>query len=162
MGHTSIDTVGILLPEFPPLPKRYSLEEFMRTTMESDDVSKWARNLLTSASPSRCRHDGNQKRLIMVEGKYLPLDPHSEEIRRFACVQGWGTPSMEDVLRIFPALTSRSFPLGVVSVVALHKLVKDQVLGFSVEKNRLVLSAHKADPREGWFCRKGAFIFRSE
>lgn len=161
MNQISTGAIGIFLPEFPPLPKRYSLEEQMRKMMNSSNVSKGARRLLESASPSRSRHDGNMRRLILVEGKQLPKDPHTEAVNRFAKAQGLLNPSFEDLLRIFPVLSLQIFPSGIRFAAALHCPVKDQVLGFTLENNQIVLSAHKAEPREGWFCRNGAFIFRS-
>ncbi len=160
MSQISVGDVGILLPEFPSLPKRYSLEEYMREMMISPNVSKGARKLLESTSPSRSHHDGNMGRLILVEGKLLPKDPHTEAVNRFAKAQGWSKPSLEDLLRIYPVLSARLFPSGTRFVVALHTPIKDQVLGFTLENNQIILSAHKAEPREGWFCRNGAFIFR--
>lgn len=154
-------TVGTFLPEFPQLPKMYSLENLMKEFMISDSSSRGARDFLKSASPSRCKSDGNQKRLILVKGIMLPDDPFTEAVKRFARKEGWTQPSFEDALRIFPLITSHIFGDDVRSLVFLHEHVKKDVLGISRERERIVLTAHKAEPREGWFCRNIAFVFRS-
>lgn len=156
-----VQTVGVLLPDLPLLQKNYSLEGLMKEFMGSGSSSRGAKDFLRSASPSRSRSDGNQKRLILVEGRLLPKDPFTEAVKRFGSKERWTQTSFEDVLRIFPLITSHSFGEGIRTLVFLHNPVKNEVLGITREQDRIVLTSHKAEPREGWFCKNSAFVFRS-
>jgi hypothetical protein len=162
MSHisTTSEPVGVLLDDFDPMPERYSLEELMRRFMEAKNVSKAAKKLLQVASPSRCRTDNNTIPLVVIEGGSLPKDPHTEAVRRFASLQGYVQPSLEDALRIFPIIAFDRFSPDITSLVVMHRPVQESLLGFTLENGIVTLSAHKADPREGWFCRTKGFVFR--
>lgn len=152
--------VGIRLPELCPLAETYSLETLMREYMDSDRSSRGATDFLHAASPSRSRTDRSQKQLVLLEGKFLPKDPFSESVKRFARGRGWSVPSFEDALRIYPLITHGYFNDSMRSLVFLHEPVKREVIGISMERGRVVLTAHKAEPKEGWFCRNTGFVFR--
>jgi hypothetical protein len=157
---SSTSLVGIILQDFDPRPPRYSLEESMRNYMRSPDVSNSARNLLERASPSRCRSDRSETQLVIVEGHRLPKDPHSEAIRRVAYGQGYKQPSLEDALRIFPSISFDELSPKITSLWVMHHPIDNEVLGFTLVNGFITLSAHKAEPREGWFCETCGFIFR--
>ena len=51
----------------------------------------------------------------------------------------------------------------ITSLWVMHEPVDDEVLGFTFDHNYgcIKLSAHKAEPREGWYCKTVGFIFGS-
>jgi hypothetical protein len=159
--NSSVAEVGILLPELEPASRGDSLEGLMKRIINSDCVSREARDLLRSASPSRSRSDGNTKQLILIEGDALKKDPHTEEIRRFAKGEGWTTPSFEDALRLLFVVSFYSFSPCVKNIVVLHEPIRESVLGITNNAGAIILTAHKAEPRKGWYCKNRGFIFRS-
>lgn len=163
MNYTSsVSATGILLPEFLTR-EGFSLEQLMRSFIDANHSSKGAKDLLSSASPSRARFDGSNQRLIVVEGSTFGKDLHTEEINRFAKKEGWTRPSFEDALRLYSVLSFASFAPSVSSIVVLHEPIRESVLGINNDGGRLVLAAHKAIPRKkGWYCRNVAFAFRSQ
>lgn len=162
MNLSSANNVGILLPQFEGGVRGTPLEELMRRYIESTATSRSARELLQSASPSRCRSDGNEKRLIAREGSSLPRDPFSEAIRRCAKNNGWSLPSFEDALRVFPSISPHLFSGSTKFLVFMHEPVKEKVLGCMFLGGVVTLTAYKAEPREGWFGENGGFVFREK
>jgi hypothetical protein len=162
VNQITVSTVGVLLSEFKSGEKGTPLEELIRECISSPQISRGARELLLSSSPSRSRSDGSSRQLIAVEGCFLPKDPHTEAVNRFAEGDGWSKPTLEDALRIFPLISFQGFKSGLVSLVVMHKPVKENILGFTLVDGHIRLTAHKAEPREGWFCRNSGFIFRSK
>jgi hypothetical protein len=163
MSHTDIDTaVGILLPELVRAEGGQSLTPLMKQHMKSSS-SRGAQDILFSSNPSRSISDGSSKRLIYVEGPTLGKDPHHlGSITAFARKQGWSEPTVEDALRLFVTLTKERFnPGAMTKIIVMHKPVNEHVLGITFENGGILLSAHKAKPREGFLCRKIGFVFRS-
>lgn len=156
----SVVANGVLLPELTPITKGYSLQVLFKKFIESSISSRGAKDLLMASNPSRCITDGSNKQLIAVEGSSLGKDPHTEAIRRFSRDESWSKPSVEDSLRLFDAICSQQFnraptfnPGQMKAVIVMHEPVKGMLLGITFERSRIILSAHKAEPREGWFCR---------
>ena len=155
-------TGGVLLPILPQIPGDHSLQKFIKHLLRSDTASIGAKKLLESASPSRMRSDGNSKRLVAVEGSAIGKDPFTEKVRRFASENGWLQPSIEDALRVLSVMSFQGLPQTVRWVAVMHEPVRGEVLGFTdTGRSGIILTSHKAEPREGWFCRNGGFVFRS-
>ena len=72
-------------------------------------------------------------------------------------------PSLEDALRVFPSISFDELHPDITSLWVMHEPVDDEVLGFTFDHNYgcIKLSAHKAEPREGWYCKTVGFIFGS-
>ena len=155
--------IGIMLQDFEPLPSGYSLEESIRRHMTMSNVSIGAKQLLERASPSRRHSRRSQMQLVVIEGHSLPKDPHTEAIRRAVYKEGYSQPSLEDALRIFPSISFDELHPDITSLWVMHEPVDDEVLGFTFDHNYgcIKLSAHKAEPREGWYCKTVGFIFGS-
>lgn len=153
------NSVGIYLPEFETMG--LSVGDFSEAFLGLT-VSKGARELLHSVSPAGfCPTRGHKKGLIMVEGRSIKKDPSTDEVRRFSLLQGWFKPSVEDAFYQAKSITLEILERHSVTWVAImHEPVQGAVLAITSDGNKKLLIARKAEPREGWFAREGAFAFR--